>query len=108
MNNRIAQISALVPFIYLIFIWTFFIGVKTSISDGNPDPKNYPEFFFISNILMLLVPFSFLLWVVVIIKSIFESNWELIRFSPLGIIGFSLIVLLVKFDPMGILNWLAD
>lgn len=112
MNKIIFKISAVMPFIYLLFISVFFLLVGAYERDlpsyGNPDPKNYPILFFIENILLLLVPISFVIWLVIVFKSI-NKNWKSIQKDFLtGIFGFLLLILLVKFDPMGILNWLAD
>ena len=112
-NNIITRVSALMPYFYLTFISLFFIWVRISDgqfpSYGNPDPKNFPILYFIEVILMLLIPISFIFLLVMVVRSISSRNWRQIRIEFLiGTIGFLLIVLLVKFDPMGILNWLAD
>lgn len=111
--KKLTKLSALLPFIYLIFITMFFFWV--SIEEGNyptygkPDPKNYLILHFISTILMLLIPISFITWLVLIFQSIIRLNWKEIKYEFLfGVFGFLLIILLIKFDPMGILNWLAD
>jgi len=101
------------PYFYLIFISLFFIWVRISEghfpSYGNPDPKNFPILHFIQVIMMLLIPISFIFWLAMVIRAIVSRNWKQIRVDVLiGTIGFLLIVLLVKFDPIGILNWLAD
>ena len=112
-NKLIARTSALIPFTYLTFIGLFFSIVKLSESEfptyGNPDPKKFPVLLFTSNILMLLIPISFILWFVIIVKSIIDRKLRALQQDVLiGVLGFLLIVLMVQFDPMGILNWLAD
>jgi hypothetical protein len=76
---------------------------------SNPDPKVFPTFYFVEVILMMIIPLSFVLWVISNTLLLQQSRWKVKQPSFwLGILGFSLIVLLVVFDPMGILNWLAD
>ena len=76
---------------------------------GSPDPKNFTILFFIENTLLLLLPISFVLWLISVVTSIIDRKWRTIqKYFLTGILGFTLILLLVNFDPFGILNWLAD
>ncbi|MGB0930929.1 MAG: hypothetical protein ACPGVB_09145 [Chitinophagales bacterium] len=112
-NKTLAKMTGLIPFLYLLSIGFFFLWVKIAEghfpSYGNPDPKSYPILHSIGIILMLLVPISFLVWTGTVVKSLIDYSWKaMYGHFLLGFLGFSLIVGLVVFDPMGIVNWLAD
>jgi len=112
-NKSIARATGLVPFLFLLSISIFYLWVKVAEghlpSYGNPDPKFYPFLHHLSTILMLLLPVSFLLWCGTIFTASFLSSWKTMQYTHLpGLLGFALIALLIFFDPMGILNWLAD
>lgn len=111
--RNVLRISALTPFFYFLTIGLFILWIILTEghfpSYGNPDPKNYPLFHIFEIISMLLVPIGFILWIFLIILSMINQRWTFIRlYFTIGTFGFLLILLLVRFDPMGVLNWLAD
>jgi len=112
-NSLITKTAVFVPFLYLVFIAGFFFWVRLNEGHfptyGNPDPKSYPVLLFIEIILLLLTPVGFLLWIIVVFVAVFRSDWRPFRWwFMIGGFGYLMIILLVKFDPIGILNWLAD
>lgn len=112
-NKLISKTTSLMPFIFLLFITAFFLFVGAKQGQfptyGNPDPKDYPILLSIEQILMLAVPISFVLWLLMILKSILTKKWKDMQVDFwIGILGFLLVLVVITFDPMGILNWLAD
>lgn len=101
------------PFFYLFFTLAFFLWVSFTVghfpSYGNPDPKNYAVLFLIENCLLIFVPISFLVWIVLGVRAFLYSTWKQEKnVFLIGILGFFLIALVMKFNPMQFLDWLAD
>lgn len=112
-NKLISKTASLTPFIFLLFIAAFFlfVGVKQGHfpTYGNPDPKSYPILLSIAQIFMLVVPVSFVLWLLILLKSILTKTWKVMQQDFwIGILGFLLVLIVINIDPMGILNWLTD
>jgi len=109
----LTKITAYIPFVYIASIIIFFVIV--TFSEGhfptyaNPDPKFYPNLYNFQLIIGLCVPIAFLFWIAILGLSIFRRYLlENSRYLWLAFLGFSLLVAIIIFNPMDIINWLAD
>ncbi|MGB1204174.1 MAG: hypothetical protein ACPG5B_00940 [Chitinophagales bacterium] len=112
-TSTLIRIAAYIPFVYVASIIVFFVIV--SFAEGhfptysNPDPKFYPNLYHFQLIIGFFVPIAFLFWLIILCLSFFYRNLLAnSKYLWLGLVGFSLLAAIIIFDPMEIINWLAD